>query len=122
MHCELSSQSSQCGLPQLRVRLRRPMCGRSQTLRLAAENLWGYAPVYLRSLGAAPKMSGMLFGRSQTFRTSGGEAAYKTGSAAAGGMSTPPFTLTPRAPSLHYDGATIHLRSSENERRIDVLA
>src|SRR5438132_4231051 len=82
----------------------------------------GYAPAYLRSLGRSPRRNGMLFGRSQTFRTSGGEAAYKTGSAAAGRMSTPPFTLTPRAPSLHYDGATIHLRSSENERRIDVLA
>src|SRR5713226_8269684 len=85
-------------------------------LPACARKSLGLCPGFLRTLGRSPKRNGVLFGRSETFRTSGGEAAYQTGSAGAGRMSTPPFTLTPRAPSLHYDGATIHLRSSGKER------
>src|SRR6266849_2351465 len=52
------------------LRLRRLMCGRSLTFRKYSRYLWA-TPISLR--GLAPK-SVASFGRSQTFRTSGGRA------------------------------------------------
>jgi hypothetical protein len=67
--------SNQSFLPQSRSpeRLRRLMCGGGYAPpRKRVQAFWGYAPNFL---GRSP-ISGTAYGRSETFRTSGGKAAF----------------------------------------------
>src|SRR5436190_18643428 len=60
------------------MRLRRPMCGRSVTFRKASHSSLGLRPSFSNKPGHSPKDSLRPGARSETFRTSGGEAARAT--------------------------------------------